>query len=184
MLTRTNEVLSGFLKSIDALESLPDKQRNFYLEIWELKNTIDLYESCRQDPAKMLQWVRGFSALRIVSQAMSENRINSGFFGGHEGFFHFGRSAWPEASNKYGNVLASVNILIQNMARMAGVQPEQSQQVEEILFEARVDNLRDNPVKLTANDHLVQAFAEEAARKILKNLEEMPPAGKKNCPRA
>jgi hypothetical protein len=170
MFTRTKEVLGGFLKSIYALESLTDKQHTFYCELMLLKNTIDLYESCKEDPAKMLQWVRSFSALWIVSQAMSENGIKSGVFGGHEGFFHFGRPSWPEGSNKYGNVLASMNLLIQRMAKWAGVEKYKNDEVDDLLFQARLDNLREDPLKLTGIDRLVQAFADEAARNFLAKL--------------
>jgi hypothetical protein len=181
MFTRTKEVLSGFLKSIYALESLTDKQHTLYCEIMVFKNTIDLYNSCKEDPAKMLQWVRGFSALWIVSWAMSENGIKSGVFGGNEGFFHFGRPSWPEGSNKYGNVLSSMNLLIQKMAKWAGVEKGKNQEVEDLLFQARLANLREDPLKLTGIDRLVQSFADEAARNFLAKL---PVAGNKNCPGA
>jgi|GEM_PF-2679989 len=153
--TRTIQILDGFLDTISELETLTEKQHALYREIMVLKNTIVLYEFCMRDPAKMLQWVRGFSALWIVSVAMSQNGIDSGFFGGHEGFFHFGRSAWPEGSRKYGNVLASVNILIQKMAIWAGVQQGKNQPVEDLLFKTRVDNLRDKPQKLNAIELLI-----------------------------
>ena len=178
MFNRTKVLLDGFLQTISELETLTEKQHALYREIMVLKNTIVLYESCRQDPAKMLQWVRGFSALWIVSVAMSQNGIKSEVFGGHEGFFHSGRSAWPEGSSKYGNVLASVNILIQKMAIWAGVQQGKNQPVEDLLFKTRVDNLRDKPQKLNAIELLIQAIADEAARKILAKL---APAGSKNC---
>lgn len=178
MFTRTNAVLNGFLKTISALDSLSDKQHALYRELMLLKNTIDLYDSCKDDPAKMLQWVRGFSALWIVSQAMSENGIKSGVFGGHEGFFHFGRPAWFGDDNKFSNVLASVKILIRKMSKWAGVQEGKNEEVEDIIFEARLANLREDPLKLTGIDRLVQAFADEAARNFLAKL---PPAGSKNC---
>ena len=178
---RTKELLNGFLQTISELEILAGNQHAFYLEIMVLKNTIDLYESCKNDQAKMHQWVRGFSALWIVSQAMSENNIKSMFFGGHEGVFHFGKPAWFGEENKYGNVLSSMNLLIQKMAKWAGVQPGKNQEVEDLLFEARLDNLREDPLKLRGIERLVQAFADDAARKILAKL---APAGTKQCPGA
>lgn len=181
---RTLQVLSGYLKFVLALERMTDEQYSFYREIMVLKNTIDLYESCKTDSAKMLQWVRGFSALWIVSVAMSENGIKSGVFGGDEGVLHFGRPSWSGDANKYGNVLASMNLLIQKMAKWAGVQQGKDQGLEDLLFQARLDNLREDSVKLTVIDRLVQAFADEAVREILKKVREMPPAGSKNSPGA
>jgi hypothetical protein len=181
MFTRTKKVLRGFLRTIYALESLTDKQHVLYHELMVFFNTIDLYESCKEDPAKMLKWVRGFSALWIVSQAMSENGIKSGVFGGNEGFFHFGRPAWSGESNKYGNVLSSMNLLIKKMAFWAGVESGKNDEVEDLLFEARLANLREDPLKLTGIERLVQAFADEAARNFLAKL---PAAGTKLCPGA
>lgn len=181
---RTLQVLSGYLKFVLALERMTDEQYSFYREIMVLKNTIDLYESCKTDSAKMLQWVRGFSALWIVSVAMSENGIKSGVFGGDEGVLHFGRPSWSGDANKYSNVLASMNLLIQKMANWAGVQQGKNQEVEDLLFQARLDNLREDPPKLTGYDRLVQAFADEAVRENLKRVREMPPAGSKNSPGA
>lgn len=184
MLNRTKKILDGFLDTISELKTLTDRQHALYREIMVLKNTIVLYEFCMRDPAKMLQWNRGFSALWIVSMAMSQNGIKLGVFGGHEGFFHFGRFAWFGEENKYGNVLSSMNLLIQKMAIWAGVQQGTNPQVEDLVFQARLDNLRDDPVKLTAIERLVQAFADDAARKILAKLEKLPPAGSKNCRQA
>ena len=176
--SRSIQILNGFLETISKLEDLTDEQYAFYRELMVLKNTIDLYKSCKNDSAKMLQWVRGFSALWIVSQAMSENGIKSGFFGGHEGVFHFGRSAWSVDSNKFGNVLASMNLLIKKMANWAGVQQDKNQEVDDLLFQARLDNLREDSPKLTGIDRLVQAFADEAARNFLAKL---PKVGTKQC---
>jgi hypothetical protein len=181
MFDRTIQFLNNLLKTISALESLTVEQRALYRELMVLKNTIDLYKSCNEDPAKMLQWVRGFSTLWIVSQAMSENDIKSGVFGGHEGVFHFGRPAWSGESNKFGNVLSSMNLLIQKMAKWAGVQQGKNEEVEDFIFEARLENLRDDSQKLTGIDRLVQAFADNATREILAKL---PPAGSKNCRQA
>jgi hypothetical protein len=169
MFDRTIQFLNNLLKSIYAMESLTVEQRALYRELMVLKNTIDLYGSC------------GFSALWIVSQAMSENDIKSGVFGGHEGVFHFGRPAWSGESNKFGNVLSSMNQEIQKMAKWAGVQQGKNEEVEDFIFEARLENLRDDSQKLTGIDRLVQAFADNAAREILAKL---PPAGSKNCRQA
>lgn len=187
MFTRTTQVLAGLLETILHLETLTDRQHALYREIMVLKNTIVLYEFCKNDSAKMLQWVRGFSELWIVSVAMSKNGIKSGVFGGHEGVFHFGRPSWSGDSNKFGNVLSSMNLLIQKMAKWAGVgvQSDKSQevieQVDNLVFEERLANLKGDPLKLTAIERLVQAFADDAARKILAKLENLPPAGSKNC---
>jgi len=181
MFTRTIQILDGFLKTISELETLTEQQHAAYREIMVLKNAIDLYESCLHDSAKMLQWVRGFSALWIVSEAMSQNGIKSGVFGGDEGVFHFGRPSWSDDSNKYVNVLSSMNLLIQKMAKWAGIQEGKNQKVEDLLFQARLDNLREDPLKLAAIDRLVQAFADEAARNFLAKL---PAAGTKQCPGA
>jgi hypothetical protein len=181
MFTRTIQILAGLLETILHLETLTEQQHAAYREIMVLKNAIDLYESCKHDPAKMLQWVRGFSALWIVSEAMSQNGIKSGVFGGDEGVLHFGRPSWSGDSNKYGNVLSSMNLLIQKMAKWAGFQQGKNQEVEDLLFQARLDNLREDPLKLTAIDRLVQAFADDANRKFLDAL---PAAGTKQCPGA
>ena len=180
MFKRIIELLNGFLQTIQELKTPTAEQHALYRELMMLKNTIDLYESCKRDSEKKLQWVRGFSALWIVSQAMSENGIKSGVFGGNEGFFHFGRPSWSGA-NKFGNVLSSMNILIKKMAKWGGVEKGKNQEVEDLLFEARLANLRDEPQKLTGIDRLVQAFADEAARNFLDKL---PPAGSKNCRQA
>lgn len=185
LFNRTTNLLNVFLQTISLLKSLTDKQRAFYRDLMVLKNTIDLYESCKNDPEKILQWVRGFTALWIVSQALSENRSKSMVFGGHEGQFHvgkyFGRPAWSGDANMFGNVLSSINREISRMAKWAKVQPGKNQEVEDLLFEARLANLREDPSKLSAIDRLVQAFADEAAREILAKL---TPAGKKQCPGA
>ena len=179
MFTRTLQILIGYLDTISNLEALTGEQYTFYREIMVFKNTIDLYNSCKEDPAKMLQWVSGFSALWIVSQAMSENGIKSGVFGGHEGFFHFGRSAWTEGSKKYGNVLASMNILIKKMAKWAGVEQGKNQDADNLIFKIRLENLREDPIKPTGINLLVQAVMDEAARNFLENL---PAAGTKKLP--
>ena len=168
--TRTLQLLDGFLQSCASLESINEKQHAFYKEIMLLKNVITLYDSCYSDPAKMLQWVRGFSALWIVSQTMSENGIKSGVFGGNEGFFHFGRPTWNESSNKYDNVLASMNLLIQQMAKWAGVQPGKNEEVDDLILDARLANLQEDSLKLKGIDRLVQAFAYDFARNFLEKL--------------
>ena len=185
LFNRTIKILNGLLQTISKLETLTPKQHALYRELMVLKNTIDLYESCKQDPARCFQWVRGFSALWIVSQALSENRSKSGIFGGHEGQFHFGkfigRPAWSGDANMFGNVLSSINQEISRMAKWAGVQAGKNQAVEDLLFEARLANLREDPNKLSAIDRLVQAFMDDAARQILAKL---PSAGMKQCPGA
>jgi hypothetical protein len=178
MFIRTTNFLAGLLETILNLDTLTERQHAAYREIMVLKNAIDLYESCKHDPAKMLQWVRGFSELWIVSVAMSQNGIKSGVFGGDEGVFHFGRPAWFGDSNKYGNVLSSMNLLIQKMAKWADVQEGKNQEVDDLLFQARLDNLREDPLKLTVIERLVITFADEAARNFLAKL---PAAGTKQC---
>jgi hypothetical protein len=185
MFTRTTEILAGLLEAISNLETFTERQHALYREIMVLKNAIDLYQSCKHDPAKMLQWVRGFSALWIVSVAMSENGIKSGVFGGHEGVFHFRRPAWSGDSNKYGNVLSSMNLLMKKMAKWAGVQQGKNQEVDDevddLILDAPLANLQEDPIKLRGIDRLVQAFADEAAGNIHAKL---APAGTKTCPGA
>jgi hypothetical protein len=179
--TRTLQLLYNCLQSCASLESITTEQHAFYKEIMLLNNVLALYDSCYLDPAKMLQWVRGFSALWIVSEAMSQNGIKSGVFGGDEGVFHFGRPAWSGHFNKYENVLSSMNLLIKKMAEWAGVQQGKNQEVDDLILDARLANLQEDPIKLRGIDRLVQAFADEASRNIHAKL---APAGTKTCPGA
>jgi hypothetical protein len=110
--------------------------------------------------------------------AMSENGIKSGVFGGHEGGFHFGRPAWTDGSNKYGNVLASMNILVKKMAKWADVQQDKNQDVEDLTLKLRLENLREDPLKPTGYELLVKAVMDEAVRNFLATL---LPAGTTLC---
>jgi hypothetical protein len=180
----TIRIIDGYLASLESLQSKTDKQHFFRMELMVLKNTIILLESCNSEE-KMREWVRGFSALDFVSTAMSdeESPIRSQFFAGNLTVWHklLGKMPWSDGS-KITLFLGRVNHQITKMARWARVEMDkQNQEVDELLFQARLDNLREDPLKLTGIDRLVQAFADEAARNFLAKL---APAGSKKCPGA
>lgn len=178
----TNSLIDGYLASLASLGSKTVQQELLYMELMVLKNTIILLGSCNLEE-KMREWVRGFSALDFVSTAMSdvsdeESPIRSQFFAGNLTVWHKirGKMPWSDGS-KITLFLGRVNHQITKMARWAGVQTDkQNNEVDDLLFQARLANLREDPLKLTGIDRLVQAFADEAARNFLAKL---PPAGKK-----
>jgi hypothetical protein len=181
---KTNSLIDGYLASLASLESKTVQQEFFYMDLMVLKNTIILLESCNSEE-KMREWVRGFSALDFVSTAMSdvsdeESPIRSQFFAGNLTVWHKirGKMPWSDGS-KITLFLGRVNHQIIKMARWARVEMDkQNDEVDDLLFQARLDNLREDPLKLTGIERLVQAFADEAARNFLAKL---PAAGTKQC---
>ena len=179
-----NALIKLYLSSLGSLRSsgsLTDNQEMFYIELMVLQNAIILFESCNTEE-KMLEWVRGISALDFVSTAMSEAGILSDppILMGNLRLSHKLRRKipWSDGS-KLHRVLTELNIQITKMARWALVEMDrQNDEVDDLLFQARLDNLRENPLKLTGIERLVQAFADEAARKFLAGL---PAAGNKQC---
>ena len=158
---------------------MTDNQEMFYIELMVLQNAIILFASCNTEE-KMVQWIRGFSSLNFVSTAMSEAGILSEIFMGNLRLSHKLRRKipWSDGS-KLHRVLTELNIQIKKMARWARVEMDrQNDEVDDLLFQARLDNLREDPLKLTGYDRLVQAFADEAARNFLAKL---PAAGTKQC---
>ena len=85
------------------------------------------------------------------------------------------KQPWDDGSKITLN-LGALHHQINMMAKWAGVKQGKNQEVEDLLFEARLTNLRDDPHKLSAIDQLVQAFADEAAKNFLAKL---APAGMK-----
>ena len=178
----TNRLIDGYLASLASLGSKTIQQDFLYMDLMVLKNTIILLGSCNLEE-KMREWVRGFSALDFVSTAMSEEEspIRSKFFAGNLTVWHKirGKMPWSDGS-KITLFLGRVNRQITKMACWAGVQTDkQNDEVDDLLFQARLDNLREEPLKLTGIDRLVQAFADEAARNFLAKL---PAAGTKQLP--
>jgi hypothetical protein len=173
----TNALIERYLSSLGSLRSsgsLNDKQEMFYMELMIFQNAIELFGSCNTDE-KMLQWVRGFSALDFVSTAMSEAGILSEIFMGNLRLSHKirGKKPWSDGS-KLHRVLSELNNQVKKMARWARVETDkQNDEVDELLFQARLDNLREDPLKLTGIDRLVQAFADEAARNFLAKLAQL-----------
>jgi hypothetical protein len=109
-----------------------------------------------------------------------ESRIRSQLFAGNLTVWHKlrGKMPWSDGS-KITLFLGRVNHQITKMARWAGVQTDkQNDEVDDLLFQARLDNLREDPLKLTGIDLLVQAFADEAARNFLAKL---PAVSTKQC---
>jgi len=180
-----NALIERYLKSLSSLRSsgsLTDKQEMLYIELMILQNAIILFASCNT-AEKMLQWVRGFSALDFVSTAMSVEGIISEIFMGNLRLSHkiLGKIPWSDGS-KLHRVLTELNLQIKKMARWARVEMDrQNDEVDDLLFQARLANLRDDSSKLTGIELLVQAFADDAARKFLAGL---PAAGTKQCPGA
>jgi hypothetical protein len=165
-----------------------------------LQNAIILFASCNTEE-KMLEWVRGFSSLNFVSTAMTEFALDRAreasasereqarirglkkIFMGNLRLSHKLRRKipWSDGS-KLHRVLNELNLQITKMARWARVETDkQNDEVDELLFQARLDNLRDDSLKLKGIDRLVQAFADEAVRNFLAKL---PAAGSKKCPGA
>ncbi len=179
----TNCLIDSYLAAFESLDSKAEKQELFRMDLMVLKNTIILLESCNSEE-KMRDWVRGVSALDFVSTAMSdeESPIRSKFFAGNLTVWHKirGKMPWSDRS-KITLFLGRVNHQITMMARWAGVEKGKNQEVEDLLFQARLANLREDPLKPTGINRLVQAFADEAARNF---LEKLPAAGTKQCPGA
>jgi hypothetical protein len=195
-----NALIERYLKSLSSLRSsgsLTDNQEMFYIDLMVLKNAIILFESCNT-AEKMLQWVRGFSSLDLMASAMTEFAIDRAreagasereqerirglkkTFMGNRTLLHKirGKMPWSDGSKMTLN-LGVLNHQIIKMARWARVEMDkQNDEVDDLLFQARLDNLREDPLKLTGIDRLVQAFADEAARKFLAGL---PAAGTKQC---
>jgi hypothetical protein len=199
----TITLIERYLKSLSSLRSsgsLNDNQEMFYIDLMVLKNAIILFESCNT-AEKMNEWVRGFSSLDLMASAMTEFAIDRAreagasereqerirglkkTFMGNRTLLHKirGKMPWSDGS-KMTLILGVLNHQIIKMARWARVEMDkQNQEVDDLLFQARLANLREDPLKLTGIDRLVQAFADEAARNF---LEKFPPAGSKKCPGA
>jgi hypothetical protein len=198
-----NALIERYLSSLRFLRSsgsLTEKQDIFYIELMVLQNAIILFASCNTEE-KMLEWVRGFSSLNFVSTAMTEFALDRAreasasereqarirglkkIFMGNLRLSHKLRRKipWSDGS-KLHRVLNELNLQITKMARWARVETDkQNDEVDELLFQARLDNLRDDSLKLKGIDRLVQAFADEAVRNFLAKL---PAAGSKKCPGA
>ena len=200
---KTNVLIESYLSSLSFLRSsgsLTDNQEILYIDLMVLKNAIILFESCNT-AEKMNDWVRGFSSLDLMASAMTEFAIDHAreagasereqerirglkkIFMGNLTILHKirGKMPWSDGSKMTLN-LGVLNHQIIKMARWARVEMDkQNKEVDDLLFQARLDNLREDPLKLTGIDRLVQAFADEAARNFLAKF---PPAGSKKCPGA
>ena len=169
MLRQIIQILDGFLQTISKLETLTEKQHALYRELMVLKNTIVLYEFCKNDSAKMLQWVRGFSELFLVETAMTQYALDEArkngasqrkleairakkrFFCGHTTKLHIllRNQPWSNGSKITLN-LGVLSHQIIKMARWARVEMDKkNDDVDDLLFQARLDNLREDPLKLT-----------------------------------
>lgn len=194
---KTNSLIDGYLASLASLESKTVQQEFFYMDLMVLKNTIILLESCNSEE-KMREWVRGFSSLDLMASAMTEFALDRAreasasereqarirglkkIFMGNLTLLHKirGKMPWSDGSKMTLN-LGVLSHQIIKMARWARVEMDrQNDEVDDLLFQARLDNLREDPLKLTGIERLVQAFADEAARNFLAKL---PAAGTKQC---
>lgn len=198
-----NALIERYLSSLRFLRSsgsLTDNQEMFYIELMVLQNAIILFESCNTEE-KMLEWVRGFSSLDLMASAMTEFALDRAreasasereqarirglkkIFMGNLTLLHKirGKMPWSDGSKMTLN-LGVLNHQIIKMARWARVEMDrQNDEVDDLIFQARLNNLREDPLKLRGIERLVQAFADDAARKILAKL---APAGTKQCPGA
>ena len=159
-------------------------QTLLYMEFAALDNLFSLYQSCQKDSALMMQWVRAFSALPIVSFAMSNAGIKKGIYGGMQTFYQNMRGimSWNNSGHiKFTLVISSLNILIQNSAKYAGIKKSTNQEVDDIILEARLANLMDDTPTKSLVDQIVEAFMNEMAIELLSKL---VPAGIKACPGA
>jgi len=185
------------LRSLRSLGSLTDNQEIFNIDLMVLQNAIILFESCNT-AEKMNEWVRGFSSLDLMASAMTEFAIDRAreagaserkqarirglkkIFMGNRTLLHKirGKMSWSDGSKMTLN-LGVLNHQIIKMARWARVETDKkNQEVDDLLFQARLDNLREDPLKLTGIDLLVKAFADEAARNFLAKL---PAVSTKQC---
>jgi hypothetical protein len=188
--------IDSLIEALNQISEKSDKQMLLYVELSTLRNTFTYFESCRTHEF-MLQFVRGLSAFFLVETAMIEYALDEArkaganerrleairdkkrvFFGDKTMWHTFRmKEPWDDGSKITLNVSALL-YQINKMAKWAGVQEGKNPEVDDLLFQARLDNLRECPLKLTAIDRLVQAFADEASRNFLAKL---APAGSKNC---
>jgi hypothetical protein len=184
--------IASLLHSLAEIENKNKKEMFIYIDLSILQNSFVFFDSC-DTPEKMLQWVRGFSALDSVESAMKEFALDEArkadasesklykisnkkrVFCGNITMWHQIRRKQPwDDGSKITLNLGALHHQINMMAKWAGVKQGKNQEVEDLLFEARLANLREDPLKLTGIDRLVQAFADEAARNFLAKL---APAG-------
>jgi hypothetical protein len=180
--------INSLIEALKQISEKSNKQMLLYVELCTLGNAFTFFELCRTHEF-MLQFVRGFSALFLVETAMIEYALDEArkaganehsleairakkrVFCGHRTMWHIFRrkQPWDDGSKINLNVGALLN-QINKMAKWAGVQEGNNPEVEDLIFEARLANLREDPLKLTGIDRLVQAFADEAAKEFLEKL--------------
>lgn len=197
--------ITDLLELLKKNEKRNEKQLLLYSELSDLHTMFVFFESCNTRE-RMLEFVRCISALPLMESAMTDYaleqarnagasereleriRVKKRFFCGDLTKWHRVRNKkpWDDGSKVTFNLSALVH-QINKMAKWAGfgVQPGNTkslkEQVDDLLFEVRLAELRKDPLKLTGIDRLVKALADKAARNFLDKL---PPAGSKNCRQA
>jgi hypothetical protein len=193
------KLIESILESLEKIEEKDESQKLLYIEIGTLQNVFVFFESC-DTRAKMLQFVRVFSALPLVESAMTEFALDEGrkagasasklvrirnkkrVFGGILTPWHQFRRKQPwDDGSKFTLNLGALRNQINMMAKWANVQLDKNQDVKDLNFKLRLENLREDPLKLTGYELLVQTFMDEAARNFLATL---LPAGTTPCRRA
>jgi len=198
--------ITDLLELLKKIEQKNENQHLLYSELSDLQTLFVYFESCNTRE-RMLEFVRCISAFPLMESAMTDYALdearNAGaserelerirekkrVFGGNRTKWHQVRKKEPwDNGSKITLNLSALLHQINNMAKWAsvGVQPGNiksvKEQVVDLLFQARLDNLREDPLKLTGINRLVKAFADDAARNFLAKF---PKAGTtKLCPGA
>ena len=180
MFFRTLQLLREYLQAFPEEKLRSKNQHVAYVEFASLQRILISYPLFVNDTDMMRLWVRMFSCLPIVRQSMTENGHMSGIFGGAQTFLQKirGRMPW---SDKFGDVIASINLNLKAAAKFACMPPGTSSAVDILILDARFELImQDGPTK-TLLDRIIEAFAQYAAK---EHLSQLPPAGTKTCPSA
>ena len=180
MFARTLQLLDEYFAAFPEEKLRSKNQHVAYVEFASLQRLLIAYPSFVNDTDMMRLWVRMFSCLPIVRQSMTENGHISGIFGGVLTWKHKLRGVMPW-TNKFGDVIASMNLRLIASAKFACIMPGKNDAVELLILNARFDLIMEEGPTKTLLDRIVEGFMQYAAK---EHGSQMPPAGTKSCPGA
>ena len=182
--------ITDLLELLEKIEQKNENQHLLYLELSSLQIIFVYFESCNTRE-RMLQFVRCISAFPLMESAMTDYALDEARTAGaserklesireKKRVFCGTLTKWHQVRKKEpwddgSKITLNLSALLHQINKLAkwagvGVQPGNiksvKEQVDDLLFQARLANLREDPLKPTGIELLVQAVMEDAAREI------------------
>jgi hypothetical protein len=178
MFARTLQLLAKYFAAFPEEKIRTERQNAVYIEFASLQRLLIAYTSFVNDTDMMRLWVRMYSCLPIVRQSMTENGHTSGVFGGIQRPHHKLRRKMPW-TDKFGDVISSINLRLIASAKFARIIPGSNDAVELLLLNARFELIMQQGPTKTLLDRIIEGVMLNVAKELA-----MPPAGTKSCPGA